>query len=60
MRIYPPVSIEEAESWLTEQAKQTWGVEAAEGIAKEIAAMAEAMSALSHVEPSDELEPMFP
>lgn len=60
MRIYPPVTPEEAQAWLTAQAAAAWGVEAVAGLADDIAAMAEAMSGVSSVQLPDDLEPLFP
>jgi hypothetical protein len=60
MRVYPPVTPEEARDWLTAQAKATWGEEAAAGLAGAITTMAEAMSAISSVRLPDDLEPLYP
>jgi hypothetical protein len=59
MRIYPPVTAEEARDWLAAQAAVGWGEEAAAGRADDIASMAEAMSIVSFVRLPDDLEPLF-
>lgn len=60
MRLYPPVSPEEAQTWLTAQAASSLGEEAAASMADDLTTMAEAMSIISAVELPDELEPLFP
>lgn len=60
MRIYPPVTLEEARDWLAAQAAAAWGEEAAAGLAGDIATMAEAMSIVSSVQLPHDLEPLFP
>ena len=60
MRLYPPVTTEEAIDWLTKQATETYGPEPTEALATDIAAMAKAMASLSAIELDDELEPLFP
>jgi len=60
MRIYPPVTTEEARDWLTAQAALAWGDEALAGLAEDIATMAEAMSVITTVRLPDDLEPLFP
>lgn len=60
MRIYPPVTPEEAQDWLAAAAAAAWGEEAAAGLADDIAAMAAAMSIVSSVQLPDDLEPLFP
>jgi hypothetical protein len=60
VRLYPPVSQEEAQTWLTAQAANTLGEEAAATMADDLTTMAEAMSIISAVELPDELEPLFP
>ena len=60
MRLYPPVSQEEAQTYLTAQATLAWGAERAEELGKDLATMAEAMALISAVELPDELEPLFP
>ncbi|MCW2530389.1 MAG: hypothetical protein JWM76_5249 [Pseudonocardiales bacterium] len=60
MRLYPAVSQEEAQEWLTVQAVSSLGEEVADGLTKDIATMAEAMSIISSVRVPDDLEPLFP
>lgn len=60
MRIYPPVTPEEARDWLAAQAAAAWGEDAAAGLADDIATMADAMSIVSSVQLPDDLEPLFP
>lgn len=60
MRLYPPVTQEEAQAWLTAQARSTLGADGATALADEIATMAEAMSVISAVRLPDDLEPLFP
>jgi hypothetical protein len=59
MRIYPPVTPEEARDWLAAQAA-AWGEEAAAALAGDVATLAEAMSTVSSVQLPDDLEPLFP
>lgn len=59
VRLYPPVTQEEAATWLAAQASTTLGEEAAVNTA-DIASLAEAMSIISAVELPDDLEPLFP
>jgi hypothetical protein len=60
MRIYPPVTPEEARDWLAAQAAAAWGEEAAAALAGDVATLAEAMSTVSSVQLPDDLEPLFP
>jgi hypothetical protein len=60
MRLYPPVTPQKAQSWLGAQVVGVFGAEAATRLATEIAALAEAMSAISAVDLPDDLEPLFP
>jgi hypothetical protein len=60
MRVYPPVTVDEASEWLTAQATSTYGAEAAAGLAGDISGMAEAMAAVSAVRLPDDLEPLYP
>lgn len=60
MRIYPPVTKDEAQQWLTAQATAAYGEQAAAGLADEIGVFAEAMSVVSSVELPDDLEPLYP
>lgn len=60
MRLHPPVTQDEAQSFLTSQAVAALGEDAAAGLAPDIAILAEAMSIIGAVELPDELEPLFP
>lgn len=60
MRLYPPVPQEEAQAWLTAQAKSTLGTDETTALADDIATLAEAMSMISAVRLPDDLEPLFP
>jgi len=60
MRLHPAVTREEAEEWLTTQAKLAWGEEALPELAANIKAIAEAMAIISSIELPDDLEPLFP
>ena len=60
MRLHPPVSTEEALTWLTAQAKMTWGEERLPELSENLAAIAEAMAIISAVDLPDDLEPLFP
>jgi hypothetical protein len=60
MRIYPPVTKDEAKEWLTAQAAAAYGEEAAAGLANDIGIFAEAMSVVSSVRLPDDLEPLYP
>lgn len=60
MRLYPPVTTEEAKAWLTAQAVATWGPAKTSELGSDLETLAEAMSLISAVELPDELEPLFP
>lgn len=60
MRLHPAVTREEAEEWLTAQAKLAWGEERLPELADNIKAIAEAMAIISSIELPDDLEPLFP
>jgi hypothetical protein len=60
MRLYPPVTPQEARSWLSAQATGIVGAEAATKMATEIATLAEAMSTVGAVQLPDDLEPLLP
>lgn len=60
MRLHPPVSTEEALTWLTAQAQMTWGEERLPELSDNLAAIAEAMAIISAVDLPDDLEPLFP
>jgi hypothetical protein len=60
MRIYPPVTEDEALQWLTAQASAAYGEEAAAGLTSDIGTFAVAMSVISSVQLPDDLEPLYP
>jgi hypothetical protein len=60
VRIYPPVTKDEAAQWLTAQASAAYGEQAAAGLANDIGIVAEAMSVVSSVRLPDDLEPLYP
>jgi hypothetical protein len=60
MRVYPPVSQEEARAWLAAQADLTWGPESAGTMAGDLDILAEAMAIISAIELPNDLEPLFP
>jgi hypothetical protein len=60
VRLYPPVTQEEAQAWLTVQAASTLGEDAATALTSDIATLAEAMSIVGAVQLPDDLEPLFP
>ncbi|MGD9934648.1 MAG: hypothetical protein AB7T37_13160 [Dehalococcoidia bacterium] len=60
MRLHPPVSTDEAYSWLKGQATSTWGEERVGDLEENLKTMAEAMALISAVELPDDLEPLFP
>jgi hypothetical protein len=60
MRIYPPVTKDEAQQWLTAQATAAYGEDAAAGLATDVGTFAEAMSVISSIQLPDDLEPLYP
>jgi hypothetical protein len=60
MRLHPPVTQDEAYTWLSTQAAATWGPERLGELEENLKTMAEAMALISAVELPDELEPLFP
>ena len=59
MRVYPPVSKEEAVEYLTAQARLLWGDTPA--VSETVLdTVAEALSMISAIDVPDEVEPMFP
>jgi hypothetical protein len=60
MRLYPPVTPQEAHSWLSAQAVATISADAATRLAAEITALAEAISTISAVQLADDVEPALP
>jgi hypothetical protein len=57
MRIYPPVTAEEAFEWLLEQATARWGQNLPEALVQTLAPTAEAMAQISRVVLPEEIEP---
>lgn len=49
MRLYPPVSVEEALEWLKRQAELEWGVQSTPELEASLRPTAEAMAAVSAV-----------
>lgn len=60
MRLYPPVSDQEALEWLTQEAVATWGKEREADLREMLKSIAEAMAAVSAVELPEEVEPAWP
>ena len=60
MRLYPPVSTDEAYAYLSTQAKASWGEERLTELDENLKSLAEAMAIISSVDLPDELEPLFP
>jgi hypothetical protein len=59
MRLYPPVSVEEALEWLTRQAELEWGAKPTPELEASLLPTAEAMAVLSGVMVPEDIEP-FP
>ncbi len=59
MRVYPPVSKEEAAAYLAAHVQLIWG-DKPPFSAEEIDVAAEAMAIVSAIEVPDEVEPLFP
>ena len=59
MRLKPPVSTEEALTWLKDQAASTWGVEITPELEKMLTPTAEAMAAVSAAAIPEEIEPLL-
>jgi hypothetical protein len=60
VRLYPAVTQDEAQAWLTAQAVTTIGEDSVSALSGDIATLAEAMSIISSVQLPDDLEPLFP
>jgi hypothetical protein len=60
MRLYPPVSEQEALEWLLQQAVAQWGAERRDEMTQMLKPIAEAMAAVSGVELPEEVEPQWP
>lgn len=60
MRLHPKLTVEEAQSWLLEQATSTFGVQVSPELEAAIRPFAESMAAVSAAELPDDLEPAFP
>lgn len=60
MRLYPPITEEEARQWLLEQATARWGSEQAQELERMIRPLAEAMAAASAAELPEDVEPLWP
>ncbi len=59
MRLKPPVSVEEALSWLETQAIGAWGVEAGPELTTALTSMAQAMAAVSAAAIPEDIEPLL-
>jgi hypothetical protein len=59
LRLYPPVSVEEALEWLKRQAESEWGVQPTPAVKASLRPTAEAMAAVSEVVLPEAIEP-FP
>lgn len=60
MRLHPPVSVEEAQAWLDQEVTGLVGDARSAAVSTEIAALAETLSAISHFEIPQMIEPRFP
>jgi hypothetical protein len=60
MRLYPPVSSEEAVAFLTREAVISWGASRISDLADEIARVGKDIAAVSEVTIDDGTEPLFP
>jgi hypothetical protein len=59
LRLYPPVSVEEALEWLKHRAEAEWGVQPTPEVEASLRPTAEAMAAVSEVVLPEAVEP-FP
>jgi hypothetical protein len=59
MRLYPPVTVEEALEWLKGQAQQEWGAEPTPELEESLRPLAEAMAIVSAIELPEEVEPFL-
>ena len=60
MRLYPPVTKDEALVFLMSQATELWGAQTAEEMEGQLRRLAESMAAVSAVQLPENLEPLFP
>jgi hypothetical protein len=60
MRIYPPVSIDEALDWLTKQAAADWRIEITPDLTEKLRPVAAAMAAVSQIVVPEDVEPFAP
>ena len=60
MRLYPPVTQEDALTFLKKQTAEVWGEDAVQELEGALKALAEAMAAVGAAELPEELEPLFP
>ena len=60
MRLYPPVTEEEALGWLKQMAAASWGMEVTPEIEGRLKNLAEALAAISSVSLPETVEPHFP
>ena len=59
MRLYPPVTKDEAFAFLMSQATALWGAQAAKDMEAQLERLAESMAAVSAVQLPENLEPLF-
>jgi hypothetical protein len=59
VRLYPPVTVEEALEWLKSQAQQEWGAEPTPELDESLKPLAEAMAVVSAIELPEEIEPFL-
>jgi len=59
MRLKPPITFEEALTWLTAQAVSAWGVEDSDELKASLTSMAENMVAISAAEVPADTEPLL-
>ena len=57
MRIYPPVSVDEALQWLTKEAQDDWALEVTPELERSLQQVAEAMAAVSALVLPEDVEP---
>lgn len=60
MRLYPPVTEQEALAWLKQAAAASWGVDMTPEVEGRLRGIAEAMAAISAVLIPEDVEPHFP
>ena len=59
MRLYPPVTEEEALAWLKGRAQEEWGAEPTPELEASLKPLAEAMAVVSSIELPEEIEPFL-